>query len=398
MSALPVSTFGQLLFTEEEEQFRETLRKWLAENPPPVIDQVDSAAARSLMAWEGEMTRAGFGGLHWPSTYGGSDRPVGYQLVHIEELARERVPWQVTMVGWYMVGPLLIALGTDEQRSRFLPRILRGEELWTQLFSEPDAGSDLAGLKTTAVADGDQFVVNGQKVWSSWAHLADKGVLLARTDSDVAKHRGLSMFLIDMDAPGITVRPLRQMTGGAEFNEVFFEDVRVPADRMVGELHRGWQAALVVLGAERTGLSLGSYAAFGNELSGLLDDLGSCDEPVLRQGIAHLYTMAVIQRLTSLRTASGLQTRPEQILGAASVGKLQMTSNMKALANLRVSVFGPAGTAWPTTDERSERVVRAVLGSAAAGIGGGTTEVQKNAIAERILGLPKEPPIERASN
>lgn len=379
---------GSLAFSDEEHTFRLQFREWLVDNPPPQIETVDGTSAKTLMEWEASAANAGFVGLHWPVEYGGAGRGVGYQLVVAEEMARSRIPYQITMVGWYMVGPLLIALGSEEQKAQYLRGILHGRELWTQLFSEPGAGSDLAAISTTATADGDEFVVNGQKVWSSWAHLAHRGLLLARTDSTERKHQGLTLFAIEMDSPGLTVRPLRQMNAKAEFNEVFFDEVRVSSSNIIGQVNHGWSGALVVLGAERTGLTLGSYAGLALEVDELVSQNGAALDASTRHRLASAFTGVVVQRLTALRTASVSQD-PHAALAAASVGKLLMTANAKSVASLRLDLTGPHGSA--TSAGSSSPALQAFLNSPSSSIGGGTSEVQRNGIGERILGLPKEP-------
>ena len=379
---------GRLAFDAGEEEFRAEFRKWLDQSDPPDMHEITPEAVRQVLAWHKRLLAAGYAAPQWPKEFGGSDLPLAYRLIQAEEMARHAVPFAVTYVGVNMVGPLLIALGNEEQREQHLPAILGGEALWCQMFSEPDAGSDLTNLQTSAVRDGDEFVVNGQKVWSSFAHVADMGILLARTNPDVAKSRGLTLFLVDMRWPGIDARPLRQVTGSADFNEVFLDDLRIPASAVVGQVDEGWKAAHMVLGAERMAVTLSFYPMLAVETSALVADEAARVDGLLRQRVADLYMRVAIQRLTALRWASAAD---EGGVGAASIGKLQATVNTRDLAHLRASMLGLRSIGHDADDLTARGARDAIGGALGLAIAGGTTEIQKNGLAEGVLGLPREP-------
>jgi alkylation response protein AidB-like acyl-CoA dehydrogenase len=300
-----------------------------------------------------------------------------------------------------MCGPTVIAHGSDEQKQRYLARLLRADDVWCQLFSEPASGSDLAALRTTAVRDGEDWVVNGQKVWTTLAHVADFGILLTRTDPDRPKHAGLTMFVVDMHAPGLTVRPLRQMTGDAGFTEVFFDDVRIPAANLVGEVDRGWQAAIATLMNERVSIGAGGGGlgrrVGGGEFPALVElarARGVLADPVLRQSLASVYIEQRLLELLSERIRADLQAGrtpgPE-----GSIAKLAGTVLHRQVADLATEILGAAAQAWPPGDADSERWARALLQAPGNSIAGGTPEIMKNILGERVLRLPKEPSTDR---
>jgi alkylation response protein AidB-like acyl-CoA dehydrogenase len=381
------------LFDEEERAFRRELREWLSDNPPPRVarDGLDDRSLPAQVEWEQRFNAAGYGGLHWPIEHGGRGLPMSYQLIAAEELALARVmPFRhrPTIVGMFMAGPFIIAAGSEEQQRRYLSRILALEDLWCQLFSEPDAGSDLASLRTMAIPDGNSFVVRGQKIWNSYAHLAGMGVLLARTDPGAPKHDGLTCFLLDMHLPGITVRPLHQMNGGREFNEVFFDDVRVPADAVIGGVGNGWRSIVTFLGNERSTLQLGSYAEMLRDAVDLLERARSAGRTG-RDEVMRVWTSLMVQRWTALSVASGAG-RPDGFARArSSLGKLQWAVNLQGLASVSSTLLGPRITAWEADDAQARLAVHSLLSSRSASIAGGTSEVQKNVMAERVLGLPR---------
>ncbi len=345
--------------------------------------------------WNQRLARAGYVVPHWPRPWGLDASPA--EQLEIDEVMRERrVPRPVNPIGIGWAGPTLLVAGTDEQRTRWLPGILDGSDLWCQLFSEPGAGSDLASLTTRAVRDGDEYVVNGQKVWTTLAHFARFGILLARTDPNAEPHAGITYFVLDMRTPGVEVRPLLQMTGTHEFNEVFFRDVRVPAANVVGAEHDGWRLAKVTLGNERVSLS-GEGALWGrgptaNDVVALVRAHGGAADPIARQRLARLYIEAEVLRLIRLRTVSarvrGLEPGPE-----ASVRKAlsdehgqHVMAEAKALAGTygMLADFGPYGEPDTTGWNYGYLYARALT------IGGGTSEVQRNILGEKVLGLPKE--------
>lgn len=395
----------------DDDERRRRVRSWLAEHPRP--------SARQL-------AEAGYVVPHWPAPYGLGADPIE-QLLIDEELttAGVRRPDNPIGIGW--AGPTLLYAGTPEQQQRYLWPLLTGEEYWCQLFSEPGAGSDLAGLATRAERDGDEFVVNGQKIWTSGAQFAAFGILIARTDPSLPKHRGISYFVCPMDLPGIEIRPIIEMTGGHTFNEVFFTDVRIPAANLVGDLNDGWRLAKVTLGNERVSLSTGGVLwGSGPTALDLLDavrDTGPVTDPVLRQRIAAVYAEHKVLELIRLRTLSA-RLRGEQPGPEASVRKVlgdEHGQHVMALARDLVGttalLTGGAGTEPPESAvlrrhgsdvEARELLPRPApraldhpgwytgfLFAQALTIGGGTGDVQRNIIAERVLGLPHDVDVER---
>jgi 3-oxochol-4-en-24-oyl-CoA dehydrogenase len=338
----------------------------------------------------------GYVAPHWPRPWGRDASPMD-QLTIDEVLRERRVPRPLNPIGIGWAGPTLLVAGTEEQQQRYLPGILDGSEIWCQLFSEPGAGSDLAALQTRAVRDGDEFVLNGQKVWTTLAHVARFGILLARTNPAAEAHHGITYFVLDMQSPGIEVRPLVQMTGTHEFNEVFFTDVRVAAANVVGAVDDGWRLAKVTLGNERVSLS-GEGALWGRgptaqHVIDLVRDHGGTRDPVLRQRLAALYCEAEVLRLIRLRTLSaklrGLEPGPE-----ASVRKALSDEHgqhvMEAAKELGGS-YGMLDDRGPYGEPDAHGWNYGYLYARALTIGGGTSEVQRNILGERVLGLPKEP-------
>ena len=375
---------GDELFDEEENAFRVEFREWLARNPAPERPQTaDRTWIELYSAWHRSMAQAGYGALHWPPEYGGAGRPIGHQLAQIEELAKTGTDAKVLMAGLYLVAPVLMAIGTPQQKEH-LPRILFGHERWSLLLSEPGAGSDLFSLQTKGVIDGDTIRVTGQKIWTSYGHVADYCVALIRTDPEGTRTRGLSLVIVDMTAPGITVRPIRQMNGAAEFNEVFLDDVPVPSADVLGELHKGAASLFLLLSAERTGLGLAGYASLVEKVEKLRGQVASTGDSHLRWRWVELWSRVAAQRLNALRGATNL-SKPDGSFAPASLAKLQNATNSQALAELALHTMGSAAL----TLEESDQVVSTFLRSPADSIGGGTSEIQKNAIAEQILGLPR---------
>ena len=363
----------------EDDPRRGDVRAWIAEHPAPTGR---------------ELAEAGLVAPHWPRPWGLDADPI-HQLIIDDELRRARIrrPDNVIGIGW--AGPTLVHAGTPEQKDRYLFPLLAGEEIWCQLFSEPGAGSDLAALGTRAVRDGDDWVVNGSKIWNSNAQNSQFGILIARTDPDAPKHQGISYFVCPMDAPGVEVRPVREMTGVALFNEVFFTDVRLPADALVGEENRGWGLAKVTLGNERVSLSGGGALwGMGPDARDLLDIVrarGGCADPVLRQRLARLFVDAEILRLIRLRTVSaaikGEPPGPE-----ASIRKLLADEHGQAIMELAKDLAGTAAllTSAGPLGAPVDMWHFGYLFARALTIGGGTTQVQRNILAERVLGLPHD--------
>ena len=339
---------------------------------------------------------------HWPKPYVLDADPIT-QLVIDEELRAAKVRRPDNMIGIGWAGPTILHAGSPAQKDRYLLPLLAGEEIWCQLFSEPGAGSDLANLGTRAVRDGDEFVVNGQKIWTSLAHFSKFGILIARTDPDVPKHQGISYFICPMDAPGVEIRPITEMTGAHTFNEVFLTDVRLPAANLVGELNQGWALAKVTLGNERVSLSSGG-ALWGNgpgadALLDLVRERGGVADPALRQRLVDLFIEMEILRLIRLRTVSA-RIRGEQPGAEASVRKILADEHGQRIMGLAKDLSGPQAMLADEPDSGPLGSAPALwhfgyLFSQALTIGGGTGDVQRNIVAERVLGLPHELDVEQ---
>jgi alkylation response protein AidB-like acyl-CoA dehydrogenase len=345
------------------------------------------------------MAEAGYVAPHWPRPWGLDATPA--EQLEIDEVMRElrlHRPLNPIGIGW--AGPTILHAGTEEQKERYLLPLLAGEETWCQLFSEPDAGSDLANLSTRAVRDGDEWVVNGQKIWTSLAQFSKFGILIARTDVDVPKHQGVSYFVCPMDTPGIEIRPIIEMTGTHTFNEVFLTDVRLPAENLVGEEHRGWELAKVTLGNERVSLS-GGGALWGNgpsagDLLDLVRDRGGVADPVLRQRLAALHVEAEVLRLIRLRTVTA-RIKGEPPGPEASIRKAMADDHGQRIMELAKDLAGSAGMladAGPLGADAG-MWTHGFLFAPALTIGGGTSVVQRNIIAERVLGLPHDVDVEQ---
>jgi alkylation response protein AidB-like acyl-CoA dehydrogenase len=376
-----------LTFSPQETAFRDELRRWLAENPP--APQPTEGGEEAQHAWRRDWQRrlyeGGWAAPHWPADYGGRGATLTESAIYFEEIGRARVPLAANVLGLLLGGPTLMAWGTAEQRERYLPPILSAEEIWCQGFSEPDAGSDLAALKTRARRDGDGWVVSGQKVWTSGAQYSKWCMLVARTDTEVAKHRGLTYFLMDMKQDEVQVRPLRQITGEAEFNELFIEDARIPEENVVGGVGNGWKVALTTLMNERAGLGF----ALQIRMRQLLDDLialamdgGLLEDPLYADALADLHVRCESVRLLAWKGLTHAE-RYGQPGPEGSLVKWLWSDTNQRLTQLAAEIVGPqaltGGTSW------SYELMRARGNS----IEGGTTEVLKNIVAERVLGLPR---------
>ena len=386
------------------EAFRQELRTWLSRHVPDDLRPEhaarldDAERLRRLRAWQRTLAEARWVGITWPREYGGRDASIAEQVIHVEEMARARAPEVIGNLGIGIAGPPIIAYGTEAQRRRFAPRILRADDLWCFGFSEPGAGSDLASLRTQAVLDGDHFVVSGQKVWTTLAQHADWCMLLCRTDPDTRRAKGISCLLVDMKSPGIEVRPLRQMTGEAEFNEVFFDQVRVPRENLLGELHDGWQIAVAALQNERGILYVvGMQIALAAARDALLDVArarGAGRDPLIRQELARLHLGTEIFRVTCQRTLTRLlrmgMPGPE-----ASIIKLHWTELTQAMPQLGMSILGAEGLVYDTPHpgardgNPAQWLQKGFLGQPAASIASGTSEIMRGIIAMQVLGLPR---------
>ena len=396
-----------LTLTAEQEAFRAQVRRWLETNIP--ADWTSRIAATAdvprpeaydiLRAWQRKLFDAGFIGLTWPKEYGGGGLTFVEEMILHEEMALTKAPPILNILGVGMAGPTIVAYGTEEQKQRYPAKILSCEEIWCQGYSEPNAGSDLASLQTRAVKDGQHWVINGQKVWTSLAHIADFMMLLARTDPDAPKHKGITYFLLDMKLPGVTVKPLRQMTGDAEFNEVFFDNVRLHESNVLGGVNNGWAVGLTTLMYERLALGFGLRMRLRIALDGLVELARRMEkhgrtvvkDPVMRQKIAQLWIDTECLKYTGARAITKL-LRGEIPGPEASTGKMGWVETHQRLQELAMEIEGPysqlmRGSEWAVESGLWQHTF---LRSRANSIEGGTTEIQKNIIAERILGLPKD--------
>jgi alkylation response protein AidB-like acyl-CoA dehydrogenase len=374
-----------LTLSPQEQAFRDDLRAWLEENNPGDEPSGDEAAFEFRRRWQRQLADAGWAGLSWPEEYGGRGATLIEQAIFNEEISRAKAPAVANVLGLVMGGPVVIAHGTEEQKKRYLKPILTAEEIWCQGFSEPESGSDLASLKTKAVKSNGDWVVTGQKVWTTFAHEAKWCMLVARTDQDAPKHKGLTYFLMDMEQEGVQVRPLHQITGEAEFNEIFMEEARIPDENIVGGEGNGWTVAITTLMHERVGIGLGSAVQLKIALGELMEEIrkrGLEDDPVIRQRIAQIYIEAETIRLNASRGLT--RTMKTGIPGPeGSLTKWQWSDANQALTELAMDVRGADA---PIVDDTwTYRFLRARANS----IEGGTTEILKNIVAERVLGLPK---------
>ena len=388
-----------LRFSPEDEQYRLKLRTWLEANlpaaPPPSDQDADFAFRRD---WQRKLYGGGWVGINWPTEYGGQGATLIQQAIYAQEMTRARAPQPANGLGIGIVGPTLMEHGTEAQKQRYIPKILNADEIWCQGFSEPNSGSDLASLQTKAVLDGDDFVVNGQKIWTSLGQYADWCILLVRTDTDAPKHRGISYLLVDMHSPGVTVRPLKQITGNSEFNETFFDNVRVPKQNLIGGLNEGWRIAMTTLTYERGISSLATQVRIKQQLDTMIHYAGKTrrnggtlsEDPVLRQGLAQAHIRVEIMLLNLYRgITSRLRGQPPG--PEASLDKLYWSELDKWMQELGMSLQGPHSQLM----EGSEHAVAGnwqynFLRSRAGTIYSGTSEIQKNIIGERVLGLPKQ--------
>jgi len=380
-----------LTFSEPELAFRDELRAWLADHSPPPTTEPE-ADEDAHYAWrrdfQCELAQDGWAAVHWPPEYGGRGATLTQSAIFFEELGRSGAPLPANVLGLLLAGPTIMTWGTPQQKERYLTPILTAEEIWCQGFSEPDAGSDLANVKTRAVKDPahpDQWVVTGQKVWTSAAQYSKWCMLVARTDTEAAKHKGLTYFLMDMEQEGVQVRPLRQITGESEFNELFIDGARIPDENVLGGVGNGWKVALTTLMNERAGLAFFLQVRMRQTLDRLIQEVaarGLLDDPVVADRLGEIHLKAEVLRLTAYRGLTAIekygQPGPE-----GSLTKWMWSETNQQLTQLAADLLGPsalqAGGRW------SYELLRARGNS----IEGGTTEVLKNIVAERVLGLPK---------
>jgi alkylation response protein AidB-like acyl-CoA dehydrogenase len=392
----------RLGFTPQEERFRGEAAAWLeAQLNGPFRDLrgIDMGSGELLarrQEWERALGSGGWSCIGWPAAYGGRDASLAEQVIFAEEYARTGAPARLAYMGVELLGPTLLAFGTEEQKRRFLPPIARGEQFWCQGYSEPNAGSDLAGVRTRATLEGRaneaEWVVNGQKVWTSYAHFADWAFVLCRTEEGSQGHQGLSYLLIPMRQTGVSVRPIRQLTGGADFNETFFTGARTAAGNVVGAVGEGWKVAMATLSFERGVSTLGQQMGFRNELNAIIAAAranGQIDDPDIRQRLAHAHVGLKIMRYSALRMLTSAESGV--LSSEAYTYKIFWAIWRKKLGALALDVLGPAGEIASRAPYHWGPLLRLFLGSRADTIYGGTSQIQRNIIAERALGLPREP-------
>jgi alkylation response protein AidB-like acyl-CoA dehydrogenase len=381
--------------TPEQAQYRAKIRAWLEDHKheaPPTSGALEGEYLAARRAWQGRLAEAGLAGVTWPTEFGGQGLGPIEQVITQQEISRARVPGILDVIGVGMLGPTIIAHGTDEQKSRYLGPMLHGDEVWCQLFSEPAAGSDLAAVQTRARREDDGgWVLNGQKVWTTNAQFASYGLLLARTDPEQHKHKGLTMFIVPMDAEGVTVRGLRQISGEAEFNEVFFDDVRLEPDTVCGQVNGGWTTALTTLMFERVTIGLGSEGLGyqeGRFARALAADEAAVGDPEVRKRLGEIATELLAIKFTGYRMLTALQKG--QIPGPeAGLAKVTTVNAAIAAGELIADVLGPEALA---EDSEWAYMISFLPGLKSAG---GTEEILRNTVGERVLGLPPEPRLDK---
>ncbi len=387
--------------TPEEAAYRSQVRAYLEDHRDELATgrrgeggDITAAKRTQRVLYEG-----GLVGITWPKEYGGQSGTPMQQVIANQEMGRADIPGIVGTIGVGMCGPTIIAHGTDEQKERFLAPLLRADEIWSQLFSEPGGGSDVAALSTRAVQEGDSWRINGQKVWTSGAHYSDYGIVLTRTDPSLPKHRGLTMFIMDFHAPGVTVRPLRQMTGDSNFNEVFFDDMIVPDSWRVGEVNSGWMVAITTLMNERMSIGGGgsdigaSVETLTATVADRIDDLSPDRQALVRQELARCFIESLASRYTGYRRLTAL-SKGQAPGPEGSAGKLAGTAVAKRIADLGVRLQGDDAL-FARNADGSGRWQGAQMSLPGMSIAGGTTEILKNILGERVLGLPPEPRVDK---
>ena len=393
-----------LNYTPEDVAFRKQVRAWLEQNLP----RAEIKTLEDRRAWHRKLYEAGYLGMGWPKEYGGGGARPMEQAIVADEMARANAPAPTNSLGIGIVGPTIVVHGTDAQKRRYLKKILTAEELWCQLYSEPNAGSDLAALRSSAEDKGDHFVVNGQKIWTSGGSIADWGLLLARSNPGVAKHKGITCFLINMRQPGIDVRPLKQITGSSEFSEVFMTNARVEKSDQIGALGEGWAIAQTTLGYERGGRALARITTYATQYNRLVEAARRLkrhgrplmDNPVVRQKLGRIWAELEVERYGALRVLTMLE-RGEHPGAGGSLTKLSYSEFEKRFMELAMEILGPYGQLTEGQPEEYRLQIDTAVGdhgtwayaflwSRAGTIYAGSSEIQKNVIGERILGLPKE--------
>ena len=389
-----------LRFSDEDETFRREVAAWLADNLSGEFATLrgrggpgdEHALLDERRAWEQRLAEGGWTCVGWPREHGGRGASLGQQVIFHEEYARAEAPGRLGLIGEGMLGPTILAFGSEEQKRRLLPGIVRGEEIWCQGYSEPNAGSDLANVQTRARREGDEWVIDGQKVWTSWAQWSDWCFALCRCDPDAPKHKGLGYFLVPMRQPGIEIRPIVQMTGDSEFSEVFFDGARTAAENIVGEPGDGWKVAMGTLAFERGAMTLGQQMAFRNELAQVIEIAkrnGAADDPVMRQRLADAWIGLEIMRYNALRMLS--KSEGAELSREAMITKLYWATWHRNLGKLAMDVLGAESEIANGAPYDLTRMQRLFLFARSDTIYAGSNQIQRNIIAERALGLPREP-------
>jgi alkylation response protein AidB-like acyl-CoA dehydrogenase len=383
-------------FSPEDEAFRAELRDWLAANLPKDEPRREPFRQRedieALKVWQRKLYDGEWAAITWPREWGGREATLTQVFIYQQEMALARAPVTVNSIGIFNIGPMLLAHGTEEQKQRWLPPMLRAEEIWCQGFSEPNAGSDLAALQTRAIATEDGFVVNGQKIWTSFAHYSKWCLALVRTDPSSPKHKGISALVIDMESPGVEVRPIKEISGDSGFNEIFFTDAHVPGDHLVGAVNRGWDVAITTLAHERMGtttLTIQMRQQLDDAIA-VVRSAGAIEDPLIRQRLVQLHTEVELARLLALRALTkALKGTPPTT--EVALGKLAWSYLSQDIAELAVEVQGVRAPLWRGSPGLADggRWQQSLVYSRMTTIGAGTTEIQKNILAERALGLPR---------
>ena len=386
--------------TPEEARFREEASSWLAENAPTDDAFRALSPLEQAKVWQKRKYDAGWACIGWAPDFGGRGASAIEEVIWRQEESQYDLPANFFLIGQGMIGPTLMAWASDEDKARFLPQLASGEEVWCQLFSEPAGGSDLAALRTRAERDGDDWVINGQKIWTSGAHYSDYGVIVVRTDPAVPKHKGLSYFYIDMKAPGVEIKPIKQLTGDSDFNEVYFTDVRVSDSQRLGEVGQGWQVSLTTLMNERAAIG-GSFGQMDVSLAMSvaaeveIDGRPALEDAAVRARIADWYVQEAGLKYTGYRSLTALSRGalpgPEN-----SIGKLVGAPKMQAMSSYLMDLLGASGAiADEALAAKAGMIQRAYMGAPGLRIAGGTDEIMANIIAERVLGLPQEPRLDK---
>lgn len=385
---------SDVLTAEEEAEFRERVRTFLSDN-------TDAKAARKLdrqREYFAKLAEAGLAATTIASDYGGAGLSKRHDAILREEMVNFPFMGSDFIISHGMCQPMLNDFGTEEQKRTYLPDNISGATMWCQMFSEPGAGSDVASLQSRAERDGDEFILNGQKVWTTLAHVSDYAILIARTDPDAVKHAGISMFILDLRSPGVEIRPIHQIDGGSHFNEVFFTDVRIPADNLLGELNNGWNQATAMLMYERVAIGTVGSGNINTPNFRILrqaaESAGRLGDPVVRQDLARIYSMETAKSLVAMRTRAEMKAGKTPGPGG-SLGKLFGSVIQWRMREILMNIAGPASMAWETGDEAAGDLQKQTVGSFTSSIAGGTDEIQRNIIGDRVLGLPRDISVDR---